>query len=49
MPKETILLVDDERTIVDLARMYLEQESFKVEAAYDGQAEFLTEDRGSDQ
>lgn len=37
MPKETILLVDDERNIVDLARMYLEQESFKVEAAYDGQ------------
>lgn len=37
MTKETILLVDDERNIVDLARMYLEQESFKVEAAYDGQ------------
>jgi len=37
MGKETILLVDDERNIVDLARMYLEQESFKVEAAYDGQ------------
>lgn len=37
MPKETILLVDDERNIVDLARMYLEQEGFKVEAAYDGQ------------
>jgi len=38
MPKETILLVDDERNIVDLARMYLEQEGFKIEAAYDGQA-----------
>jgi two-component system alkaline phosphatase synthesis response regulator PhoP len=37
MTKETILLVDDERNIVDLARMYLEQEGFKVEAAYDGQ------------
>ncbi len=37
MSKETILLVDDERNIVDLARMYLEQEGFKVEAAYDGQ------------
>ena len=37
MTKETILLVDDERNIVDLARMYLEQEDFKVEAAYDGQ------------
>ena len=31
------MLVDDERNIVDLARMYLEQESFRVEAAYDGQ------------
>ncbi len=37
MTKETILLVDDEHNIVDLARMYLEQEGFKVEAAYDGQ------------
>ena len=37
MTKETILLVDDERNIIDLARMYLEQEGFKVEAAYDGQ------------
>ena len=38
MSKETILLVDDERNIVDLARMYLEQEGFRVEAAYDGQS-----------
>jgi DNA-binding response OmpR family regulator len=38
MPKETILLVDDERNIVDLARMYLEQEGFKVESAHDGQS-----------
>jgi len=37
MSKETILLVDDERNIIDLARMYLEQEGFKVEVAYDGQ------------
>jgi len=37
MGKETILLVDDEHNIVDLARMYLEQEGFRVEAAYDGQ------------
>jgi two-component system alkaline phosphatase synthesis response regulator PhoP len=37
MTKETILLVDDEHNIIDLARMYLEQEGFKVEAAYDGQ------------
>ena len=38
MPKETVLLVDDERNIVDLAQMYLEQEGFRVEAAYDGQS-----------
>src|SRR5512136_950488 len=37
MNKETLLLVDDERNIVDLARMYLEQEGYRVEAAYDGQ------------
>jgi two-component system, OmpR family, alkaline phosphatase synthesis response regulator PhoP len=37
MTKETILLVDDEHNIIDLARMYLEQEDFEVEAAYDGQ------------
>jgi two-component system alkaline phosphatase synthesis response regulator PhoP len=36
MPKETILVVDDERNIVDLARMYLEQEGYKVESAGDG-------------
>jgi two-component system alkaline phosphatase synthesis response regulator PhoP len=40
MSKETILLVDDERNIVDLARMYLEQEGFKIETAYDGQTAF---------
>src|SRR5512136_109964 len=37
MGKETLLLVDDERNIVDLARLYLEQEGYRVEAAYDGQ------------
>jgi DNA-binding response OmpR family regulator len=37
LSKEVILLVDDEHNIVDLARMYLEQEGFRVEAAYDGQ------------
>jgi len=34
--KETILVVDDEQNIIDLARMYLEQDGFKVEAARDG-------------
>ncbi len=33
---ETILLVDDEQHIIDLARMYIEQEGFTVEFANDG-------------
>ncbi len=33
---ETILLVDDEKNIVDLARMYLEKENFRVKSAADG-------------
>jgi len=32
----TILIVDDERNIVELARIYLRNEGFQVEAAYDG-------------
>ena len=35
---ETILIVDDEQNIVDLARMYLEKESFRVKSAADGAA-----------
>ncbi|OGO52571.1 MAG: DNA-binding response regulator [Chloroflexi bacterium RBG_16_68_14] len=31
-----ILVVDDEKNIVQLARLYLEREGFRVEAAYDG-------------
>ena len=38
MPGETILVVDDEANIVELARMYLEQEGFRVEEASDGAA-----------
>ena len=38
MAGETILVVDDEANIVELARMYLEQEGFRVEAADDGTA-----------
>jgi DNA-binding response OmpR family regulator len=34
--KETILVVDDEANIVELARMYLAQEGYRVEAAGDG-------------
>jgi DNA-binding response OmpR family regulator len=37
MVKETILVVDDERHIVELARMYLEQAGYRVESASDGQ------------
>jgi DNA-binding response OmpR family regulator len=33
---ETILLVDDEQHIVDLAKMYLEQDGFKTMTATDG-------------
>jgi len=36
MANELILLVDDEANIVDLARLYLEREGFKILAAADG-------------
>ena len=36
MADETILIVDDEQNIVDLARMYLEKEAFRVKSASDG-------------
>ncbi len=36
MAKETILVVDDEKHIVELARIYLEKEDYHVENAYDG-------------
>lgn len=38
MAGELILLVDDEAHIVDLVRMYLEREGFRVESAGDGKA-----------
>jgi DNA-binding response OmpR family regulator len=44
MAKETILVVDDERHIVELAQLYLEQAGFLVESARDGQ-EVLTRAR----
>ena len=34
---ETILLVDDEPSIVQLARMYIEREGFQTESATDGE------------
>ncbi|HIE39707.1 MAG TPA: response regulator transcription factor [Anaerolineales bacterium] len=36
MAGETVLIVDDEANIIELARMYLEQEGFRVESATDG-------------
>lgn len=36
MPGERILVVDDEANIVSLARLYLEQDGFTVEEAFDG-------------
>lgn len=38
MSGELILLVDDEPNILQLARMYLEREAFRIEAVEDGQA-----------
>ncbi len=38
MPNSTILVVDDEQKIVDLVRLYLEREGFRVLAAYDGKS-----------
>jgi DNA-binding response OmpR family regulator len=37
MAGETILIVDDEANIVELAQMYLEQEGYRVESALDGE------------
>jgi len=36
MDKETILVVDDEHNIIELARLYLENEGYRVESASDG-------------
>lgn len=36
MSHETVLVVDDEANIIELARMYLEQDGFRVIAAGDG-------------
>ena len=44
MPK--ILVVDDEPNIIELARMYLEQENYKVEGASSGQEALDRQDAG---
>ena len=38
MTQKTILVIEDERDIVELIRYNLERESFRVKAAYDGEA-----------
>jgi len=38
MTSELILIVDDEPSIIQLTRMYLERENFRVEEASDGEA-----------
>ena len=38
MSSELVLVVDDEPSIVQLARLYLEREGFRVESAGDGPA-----------
>ena len=37
MSKETILVVDDEKNIVELVRLYLEREGFAVQSAAEGE------------
>lgn len=45
MAQETLLIVDDEQNIVDLARMYLEKEGFRVKSAADGASALEAVDR----
>jgi DNA-binding response OmpR family regulator len=37
MSKETVLVVDDEQNIIELGRLYLENEGYQVESACDGE------------
>ncbi len=38
LPNKKILVVDDDHKIVDLAKMYLEKDGYRVVVAYDGRA-----------
>src|SRR5512139_4025107 len=38
MSKDIILVADDEQNIIELVRLYLEQDGYRVEAANDGRA-----------
>lgn len=45
MPNELILLVDDEPSIIELSRMYLERDGFRVETAADGESALAAVER----
>jgi two-component system, OmpR family, alkaline phosphatase synthesis response regulator PhoP len=45
VPNELILLVDDEPSIIQLARLYLEREGFRTESAGDGESALGAVDR----
>jgi two-component system alkaline phosphatase synthesis response regulator PhoP len=45
VPNELILLVDDEPSIVQLARLYLEREGFRTESVGDGESALSAVDR----
>ena len=36
--KKTVLIVEDEKSIVDILRFNLEKDDYAVETAYDGEA-----------
>jgi len=38
MPKDKILVVDDEKNIVDIVKAYLEKEGYRIIVAYDGES-----------
>jgi len=45
VPNELILLVDDELSILQLSRMYLEREGYRIESVMDGEAALESVDR----
>ena len=45
MPNELILLVDDEPSIIELSRMYLERDGFRIETAPDGESALAVVER----
>ena len=45
MPGDLILLVDDEPSIIQLSRMYLKREGFRIESVQDGEAALVAVER----